>query len=256
GPDAWLAVALSNGGGMIGADMMIVAGGGEDGGWRVIDAHSLEFAPPLRDAQQDVSLLGQPLSGPNNTVAVVTRRLRTCDPWDKEVLAGVPQTVSWAYGRGYPSKHTGRGNSAVFFVPEADRLWGISANAATPAKAAPGSSAGAGANAPALPAAAQLFAATDSAQPAVPGGRRAGPTGGGVTSAGSGAPPLMQANGGSGGGFSDAVSGSFGPVLTVDVVMPNITVPSNATTNYLCTHVTLPHDRKYHIVGYVGQLIG
>ncbi|PNH04334.1 MOXD1 1 [Tetrabaena socialis] len=69
GPDAWLAVALSEGGGMIGADMMIVAGGGgpaddnsyggeaamsssDGGGWRVIDAHSLEFAQPLRDKQQ------------------------------------------------------------------------------------------------------------------------------------------------------------------------------------------------------------
>ncbi|PNH04333.1 MOXD1 1 [Tetrabaena socialis] len=256
GPDAWLAVALSEGGGMIGADMMIVAGGGEDGGWRVIDAHSLEFAQPLRDTQQDVSLLGQPLSGPNNTVAVVTRRLRTCDPWDKEVLVDVPQTVSWAYGRGYPSKHTARGNSAVFFVPEADRLWGVNASAAAPAKAASGS-AGARVTSPAA-AAARLFAANDGAQPATPGGRRAGPAGGASSNAGAsaaGEPSVAAASrddddsGGGGGGYNDAVSASLEPVLTIDVVMPNITVPSNATTNYLCTHVTLPHDRKYHIVG-------
>ncbi|PNH05189.1 hypothetical protein TSOC_008618 [Tetrabaena socialis] len=257
GPDAWLAVALSEGGGMIGADMRIVAGGGEDGGWRVIDAHSLEFAQPLRDTQQDVSLLGQPLSGPNNTVAVVTRRLRTCDPWDKEVLVDVPQTVSWAYGRGYPSKHTARGNSAVFFVPEADRLWGVNASAAAPAKAASGS-AGARVTSPAA-AAARLFAANDGAQPATPGGRRAGPAGGASSNAGAsaaGEPSVAAASrddddsGGGGGGYNDAVSASLEPVLTIDVVMPNITVPSNATTNYLCTHVTLPHDRKYHIVGW------
>ncbi|PNH04336.1 MOXD1 1 [Tetrabaena socialis] len=256
GPDAWLAVSLSEGGGMHGADMIIVAGGGAEGGWRVIDAHSLEFAVPLKDTQQDVSLVGQPLSGPNNTVAVVTRRLRTCDPWDKEVLVGVPQAVSWAYGRGYPRKHIARGDSAVRFVPEAGGLlWGTNSNASTskaptpaPAKATAGGAA-AGANATVPTVAARLFAAADGAQPAIAGGRKAGPAGGSAA-----VEPLVvrasrDADDGGGGGTGAEGSGSLEPILAVDVRMPNITVPSNATTNYLCTHVTLPHDRKYHIVG-------
>ncbi|GIL66735.1 hypothetical protein Vafri_20213, partial [Volvox africanus] len=51
-PDSWLAVALSAAGGMIGADVIVVAGpntGADGGGWRVIDAHSLQFAQPVPD---------------------------------------------------------------------------------------------------------------------------------------------------------------------------------------------------------------
>lgn len=37
---------------------------------------------------------------------------------------------------------------------------------------------------------------------------------------------------------------------TLDVVMPNATIPSNAPTTYLCTHVKLPDDKKYQIIAF------
>ncbi|GIL66717.1 hypothetical protein Vafri_20200 [Volvox africanus] len=90
-PDSWLAVALSAAGGMIGADVIVVAGpntGADGGGWRVIDAHSLQFAQPVPDDKQDVTLLGAPISGDGRTLAVVTRTLKTCDPWDWPIMVG------------------------------------------------------------------------------------------------------------------------------------------------------------------------
>ncbi len=51
----------------------------------------LPFAP-----RQDVSLVGTPVSGDNTTVAVITRKLRTCDVWDKAIQ--VRARVVWVNG--------------------------------------------------------------------------------------------------------------------------------------------------------------
>ncbi|KAG2487971.1 hypothetical protein HYH03_013411 [Edaphochlamys debaryana] len=195
-PDSWLGLGLSDGGGMIGADIIVVAGpvgasagpaAGRFGGWRALDLHSVEFGTPQRDESQDVTLLSAPLSGPNSTVAVITRPLHTCDPWDRHIQAGgacvgIPQTVSWAIGRRWPSKHRAKGDSAAFFIPEADRLWGVggsssgkdtSANSSSSANSNANSSSNASSPATTTataarllnlpPAAAQLFAASDAA---------------------------------------------------------------------------------------------
>ena len=33
----------------------------------------------------------------------------------------------------------------------------------------------------------------------------------------------------------------------LDILMPNVTIPAKETS-YLCTHVQLPDDKKYHII--------
>ncbi|KXZ46094.1 hypothetical protein GPECTOR_47g371 [Gonium pectorale] len=311
-PDSWLGLALSDAGGMKGADIIVVAGppspasdgegadgpdgdgdGDDDGsngpakryvagpgGWRVIDAYSLNFVQPAADPQQDVTLLSAPLSGPNHTVAVVTRRLRTCDPWDRNIQVGIPQTVSWAYGRGWPSKHLARGDSSVFFVPEADRLWGA-ANATARAPATPGRNA---TSLTAVISGVAKGAVADVADGATSTANGVANASKGVATAAKGAfqkvanllsdsdssaavgtsasaaaqPRVTGASGPAeseegteeegDGGWASGLSDE--PVQELTVVMPNITVPDNATTNYMCTHVTLPNDRKYHIVGF------
>ncbi|KXZ46095.1 hypothetical protein GPECTOR_47g372 [Gonium pectorale] len=313
-PDSWLGLALSDAGGMKGADIIVVAGpsdqegfddpdgyyatdGGSEsdgeaasasssppryvegpGGWRVIDAHALQFGQPIADMRQDVTLLSAPLSGANHTVAVVARRLKTCDPWDRQIQVGIPQTVSWAYGRGWPSKHLARGDSSVFFVPEADRLWGVpfvpGPAARMPASAIDGmrsavySSPNASSASSANGAAAAAAASRTSALPPATGAvgqlaqrlyadrAAADGGGGGAADGGSRGPaatadskPQQQQEGDEGGRLFASVPVNE-PVQEVEVLMPNITIPDNATTNYLCTHVTLPHDRKYHLVGF------
>ncbi|KXZ46096.1 hypothetical protein GPECTOR_47g373 [Gonium pectorale] len=305
-PDSWLGLALSDAGGMKGADILVVAGpsdqegfddpdgyyasdsGSESdeeaasasssppryiegpGGWRVIDAHALQFGQPIADMRQDVTLLSAPLSGANHTVAVVTRRLRTCDPWDRNIQIGIPQTVSWAYGRGWPSKHLARGDSSVFFVPEADRLWGA-ANAtartttAAAAAAKPAPTGAAATEQPPLARPQQLQERTklysSSGQKLLPeavagtDGRRA--TGSNRDGIGGAYDGTVVEDGTSGSSRATSAAASWMPAETPEaaarelaVVMPNITVPDNVTTTYKCMYVTLPHDRKYHLVSY------
>ncbi len=78
-PDSWLAIALSDAGGMHGADMMAVVGGttgttaaggtaaaATDGGakWRALDLHSLDFVRPQMDDQQVRGRVGHgPMGG-------------------------------------------------------------------------------------------------------------------------------------------------------------------------------------------------
>ncbi|KXZ41536.1 hypothetical protein GPECTOR_409g249 [Gonium pectorale] len=300
-PDSWLGLALSDAGGMKGADIIVVAGppspasdgegaDGPDGdaaagggllgpgGWRVIDAYSLNFVRPPADPQQDVTLLSAPLSGANHTVAVVTRRLRTCDPWDRHIQVGIPQTVGWAYGRGWPSKHLARGDSSVFFVPEADRLWGAANATARAAKsrglnvtsitAAISGAAKGVANGVADGATAAANSVADAAKGVATAAKGAfqkvanlfsdsdGPE---AVSTSAGAEPRVAGASGPAereegeeevkGGLAASVTLNE-PMQELTVVMPNITVPDNATTNYLCTRVTLPSDRKYHLVGF------
>lgn len=60
-PDSWLAIALSDAGGMHGADMMLVAGGTAAAGgaaWRALDLHSLDFVQPQMDEHQASGLAG------------------------------------------------------------------------------------------------------------------------------------------------------------------------------------------------------
>ncbi|GIL66732.1 hypothetical protein Vafri_20211, partial [Volvox africanus] len=110
---------------------------------------------------KDVTLLGAPISGDGRTLAVVTRPLKTCDPWDWPIM---------------DVDDVGKGH-----VDDGDE---------------------------------ESHVASDGS----------------------------DVGGGSGGRHMPTVAAASEPVTELDVLMPNITIPDNQTTSYLCVYVTLPHD--------------
>lgn len=130
GSTAWASVGLSEVGGMIGTDFLVVYQESTNGNWTAGDFWSKAFDTPIKDDQQDVSLVGTPVYTDGKLLAVLKRKLRTCDLEDRPILDGVPQHTVWAfqvsrcYGRNCPTSwpHLShglktRGNSMVTFRP-------------------------------------------------------------------------------------------------------------------------------------------
>lgn len=113
-------------------------------------------------------------------------------------------------GRHWPSKETNSGNAMVFFVPEADKLWGVGNPTSQPG--------GAGGQ-----------VASSSRPSAVTDGDDTRPMQSTMPPSAQRPPPQQ-------------------PLLDLEVRMPNVTIPENGAS-IMCTQVVLPHDRKYHIVG-------
>lgn len=102
-------------------------------------AFSFRCVSAVRPVPPNPGTVWVPLSTKRRNVAQQTHALWLPQPTDRAAHTppqiGVPQAVSWAYGRRWPSKHLARGDSAVFFVPEADSLWGMGGANATNATA-------------------------------------------------------------------------------------------------------------------------
>ncbi|MEW5304772.1 MAG: hypothetical protein WDW36_007359 [Sanguina aurantia] len=238
----WLALGLSEHGSMQGADMWVVSSNtsGTNGPtWRVGDYYSLHFAKPTLDARQDVVMLGKPLQGPGHVTAVLSRPLQTCDPDDMPVQQGVLQYIVWAFGNNWPHYHgpADRGSGTITFYPDAaviplvEELEQQSATQAldpAPIHLAQPEVAD------------SLFKAKTSraASPPMPGQSSAAAMGG--SAGGSGG------SGSSSGGL-DTADGDPG-VGQIVMHMPNVTVPSDAVTSYICSNFEVPSDRRYHVI--------
>ncbi|KAL6747241.1 PHM/PNGase F domain-containing protein [Haematococcus lacustris] len=96
-------LGISNSGGMMGADIMIlkkqesITAGST---WQIGDYFSTEEEAPVLDEQQDYNLLSITQNS-LLTTAVVRRALDTCDMADIQVFNDTDQTIIWAYAEAF-----------------------------------------------------------------------------------------------------------------------------------------------------------
>ncbi|KAJ3185377.1 hypothetical protein HK101_009814 [Irineochytrium annulatum] len=172
--DTWIAVGISEAGGMKGGDGWFLLRNPTNGSYQMIDSFTPDYIAPKPDAHQDVILLTPPPPSDVRSVYTFKRSLITCDEFDQDINIGIIHNLIWAHGKtdgkGMWTKHlpTDRGTAKAL-------LW------------------------------------TD---PSV-------------------VVPQKPAD-----------------LTTLDVRMNNVAVGEG--TNYLCTHVKMPADRKYHVVEYEG----
>ncbi|KAI8468984.1 MAG: PHM/PNGase F domain-containing protein [Monoraphidium minutum] len=221
----YVAVGLSETGGMKGADIWALVKNATTGRWALGDYFAEGFSRPTLDTHQDLRLLSAGQAPDGAVTARLRRVLAPCDASDLQITPGAPLHVIWAWGEGSGgdlSYHgtQNRGYKMIVLAPPAEGA------AAAGAKAAP-----AGAKAP--------LAAAKAAPPAA--GRRLQEGGGGVH----GATPGADAAAAAAAGREAAARG--GKVL--NLTLPPLVVPPKETTYYI-QYFKLPAGRKRWVTRY------
>ncbi|KAJ3190624.1 hypothetical protein HK101_008527 [Irineochytrium annulatum] len=110
----WLALGLSDQGGMKGADLHVVQK--TDGKWGMIDLYSSDYVAPGWDDEQDLVLLQEPRFDEGNGVwtYVYGRGLITGDHLqDRMIRIGESQNIAWAFGKGASMSYHGQSRGAL-----------------------------------------------------------------------------------------------------------------------------------------------
>ncbi|KAJ3024574.1 UNVERIFIED_CONTAM: hypothetical protein HDU68_007999 [Siphonaria sp. JEL0065] len=180
--NAWVGVGISEMGGMFGADIWLLKRN-DSGGYDIQDSFSMTSALPVEDTIQNVQLLSQPTPSDTNTAFTFTRRLKTCDEADHEIIEGQNYHVIWAFGSTSSSSFSyhganNRGNAMATLYHSYGTLDSYSMS--------------------------------------------------------------LEA--------VEALAKSSN-LKELEIKVPLNNIPSNQTS-YLCTHLEVPADRKYHVVEY------
>ncbi|KAI9343141.1 PHM/PNGase F domain-containing protein [Obelidium mucronatum] len=96
---SWLGVGISSSGAMKGADLWITHATGNSS-FEIKDTFATDYARPILDASQDLTLITLPDATANNNTLVYTfrRPLITADSQDLPILKGIKHEMVWAYG--------------------------------------------------------------------------------------------------------------------------------------------------------------
>eukprot|EP00775_Hariotina_reticulata_P011562 gene11562-11706_t len=117
GDDDWHPSLPRDWGSMKGADIFLFRARGQGTIWSLTDAYARGFETPIKDKQQDLTLLGVQYG--NNTLTAAWRRSVTpCDKQDLPIPAATPLFVIWAHAAtfGYHGFEN-RGSQEVYFYP-------------------------------------------------------------------------------------------------------------------------------------------
>uniref|UniRef100_A0A7S0X0H6 DOMON domain-containing protein n=1 Tax=Chlamydomonas leiostraca TaxID=1034604 RepID=A0A7S0X0H6_9CHLO len=117
----FVGLGLSDSGGMLGTDMAVlvkeesVTAGSA---WTIGDYWSTNFTTPVRDTQQDWTLLGFAQTSMVTTLEI-SRPLDTCDPYgqDNMVYNDTDTTIVWAYGDKFEYHGPRRGSATLRLNP-------------------------------------------------------------------------------------------------------------------------------------------
>ncbi|KAJ3123574.1 hypothetical protein HK098_001829 [Nowakowskiella sp. JEL0407] len=115
---SWFAFGVSESGGMRGTDIVAILKN-DAGVWEASDRFSREYEMPQADSHQDWTLVQPPQIGASGTsvIAVVSRKLKTCDVDDLEIVRGYAHAIVWAIGTSETFGYHGpnRGNARLVF---------------------------------------------------------------------------------------------------------------------------------------------
>jgi hypothetical protein len=120
--DNWLGIGLSDMGGMRGTDMWLLLRK-NDGSYFIQDSFSTDYATPVADDRQDITLVSPP-SGNGNLVYTFKRAVVSCDSQDRSIIKGVQANIVWAYGSTSvtktPLQHSSsnRGDAKLMLLPD------------------------------------------------------------------------------------------------------------------------------------------
>lgn len=150
-------------------------------------------------------------------------------------VSSVPQYVIWAFGNNWPHYHgpVNRGGGTVTFYPDAVASSVQALEQQSAADLAPQAIS----SPPQKQAAKQVFKATSS--------KASQST---SVSQGQSATDLVSStiSGGGSGGLDPSENDSG--IGQISMHMPNVTVPSDQVTSYVCSNFEVPSDRRYHVI--------